>query len=1098
MQKIQHNKWLRLVILLCLLVATFSLTLSLLLPRLLDLNSYKSQLTETLQKQLNRKVSLGNASFSWLLGPSFKFSDMSVYERDSVAECFSARTVSFRLALLPLLNKKIELRGIELEGVRATLLRNKQGKLNIEDLLQPATSAYDLQIKGIKIHNGSLYWRDQSTTGTTTYLNLTDINLNLDKPRRGKKSSFKLGATLEGSSPGGITASGTIKLPKTGELFTASDIDAKLNLNQIEYWRFWPYLERYIPFKSPGGTISLNLTAKGRWQNLQAKATVLVQNAEIVWPKVFHTSVAPKQAQLTVNLKWSPVLLDMTQLQLSLDGFSIKGAVRLSELNSKDPAISVKAVSESFNYLKVKSYIPFGIIADDAAYFIEHRIRGGVFKLNTGTLNGRFSQLAHFSVGDNASALYIEGTAEQASIQYGEKSPTFRNIKGNLEMKGKHFYLHGMSGSFGNAPFTLEGKITDYATEGISSTYPFTMTISPHPSEVAWLAGYAGAEQLRFQGNGTTMKLQGDGPTSDYRLSGEWLLSSASYDYPLLVKKPAGMANTLTFSAILNRDSTRFTSYSYQLPPLKLSGNGLLQYSGEVPQLAFALETNLFQLNKQLPVLTDWQQYQLHGEVQAQIAGTGDPRSIKSMQFSGAVKLADFSLKPHQKFEPVTVTTAQIRFRGNSLETSNMAIQYGSTPLNVKGKIASLKNPEAELFITSPKLNPTDFGLPNTEKVPTISRFSTNIALRPNLLTIRNISGNLPKTSFSAAGTVQTAGIPDVNLRIAATHLDLEEIIPLLAPSRSVDDHTKNKPTQFRMQTYLSAESGSYRNTDFNKLTASLKNEDGTLHLNNLKTTIMDGKLTLNGKLIRVEGQQPKWSLSLLLERANAGELLKTLGVGREVRGLTTVQGNLTASGDELATIKKSANGTLSLKVERGTLRRFNSLSKVISILNVSQLLSFSLPDMARDGMPFNHISATMAIKDGVLTTQDFFIDSNVMHVTTVGKIDIVHETLDMLIGVQPLQTVDRIISRVPVVGWILSGGDGSMISTYFEAKGSWENPNVTAIPVKTIATGTFDIFRRVFELPVRLFTDTGEVILGTQKIRPKAGQAAPLKEPHD
>ncbi|MDK9719300.1 MAG: AsmA-like C-terminal domain-containing protein, partial [Trichlorobacter sp.] len=162
----------------------------------------------------------------------------------------------------------------------------------------------------------------------------------------------------------------------------------------------------------------------------------------------------------------------------------------------------------------------------------------------------------------------------------------------------------------------------------------------------------------------------------------------------------------------------------------------------------------------------------------------------------------------------------------------------------------------------------------------------------------------------------------------------------------------------------------------------------------------------------------------------------------------------------------------------------------VISILNVSQLLSFSLPDMARDGMPFNQITASIGVKNGILTTQDFFIDSNVMHVTTVGTIDIVKETLDMLIGVQPLQTVDRIVSRVPVVGWILSGGDGSLITTYFEAKGSWENPEVTAIPVKTMAKGTLDIFRRVFELPVRLFTDSGEVILGNQKERPKAGEA--------
>jgi len=1099
MQIIPYNKWLRLGILLCLLFATASLALSLLLPRLLDLNSYKTQLTDTLQKQLNRKVRLGNASFSWMLGPSFIFNDLSVNERGSTAEFISARTVSFRLALLPLLNKKVELREIMLEGVRATILRNEQGKLNIEDLLQPATSGYDLQIKGIRIRNGSLFWRDRNATGPKADLNLTGINLSLEKPKRGKKSSFKLAATLEGSSPNNINASGTIRLPRSGELLNASDIDAKLDLNQIEYWRIWPYLERFVPFKSPGGTISLNMAIKGRWQNLQAKVTLLVRNAEVVWPKVFHASVAPKQAKLAVNLVWSPSLLDLTDLQLSLDGFSIKGAVRLSELNSKDPVINARAVSEPFDYLKVKSYVPFGIIGEDAAYFIEQRIRGGIFKLTTGTLDGRLSQLARFGVGNNAHTLYIKGTAEQGTVQYGEKTPTFRQIRGTLEMKGKDFSLIGMSGSFGDAPFTLQGAIGDYATEGVPTTYPFSMTISPRPAEVAWLAEHAGAELLRFQGNSTVLKLQGEGSSSAYRLSGEWLLSSASYEYPLLVKKPAGMANSLTFSTVIDRDKIRFSSFSYQLPPFKLSGNALLRYRGEIPQLDFSVETNQFQLDRQLPILTDWQQYQLQGGAQARIAGAGDPRAIKSMLFSGAVKLVDFSLKPSRKLAPVTAINSQINFKGNSLETSNMAIRYGSTPLNVKGRIASLKNPEAELLITSPELNPADFGLPTTGKV-VIKQFSTVLGFRNDLLTIRNVSGHLPKTSFSAAGTVRTEGIPDINLRVASTYLDLDELIPLLvpSPSRSGDDRKKQAPARFRLHTQLAAEAGGYHGIGFSKLSAFLNNEDGILKLDGLQANILGGKLLLHGKLARAEGLQPKWDLVLSLDRAKSGELLELMGIGREVRGFITVKGNLTATGDQLAAIRKSVGGTLELRVERGTLRRFNTLSKIVSILNVSQLLRFSLPDMAHDGMPFNQISATMAIKDGVLSTRDFFIDSNVMHVTTVGKIDIVHETLDMLIGVQPLQTVDRIVSRIPVVGWILSGGDGSLITTYFEAKGSWENPDVTAIPVKSMASGTFDIFRRVFELPVRLFTDTGEVILGNQKERTKAGQVVPDNQSHD
>jgi len=70
-------------------------------------------------------------------------------------------------------------------------------------------------------------------------------------------------------------------------------------------------------------------------------------------------------------------------------------------------------------------------------------------------------------------------------------------------------------------------------------------------------------------------------------------------------------------------------------------------------------------------------------------------------------------------------------------------------------------------------------------------------------------------------------------------------------------------------------------------------------------------------------------------------------------------------------------------------------------------------------------------------------------------------------------------VNRIPVVGWVLTGKGKAVVTAYFDAKGKWSDPKVSAIPVKSMTKGTLNIFRRMFELPVRLFTDTGEVLLG-------------------
>jgi uncharacterized protein YhdP len=135
---------------------------------------------------------------------------------------------------------------------------------------------------------------------------------------------------------------------------------------------------------------------------------------------------------------------------------------------------------------------------------------------------------------------------------------------------------------------------------------------------------------------------------------------------------------------------------------------------------------------------------------------------------------------------------------------------------------------------------------------------------------------------------------------------------------------------------------------------------------------------------------------------------------------------------------------------------------------------------MVSGGMPYDAIVATLSVKDGIVSTQDLFIRSDAMNISAVGSIDMPKgEFVQTIVGVKPLQTVDKAISLIPVVGWILTDENRSVMSVHFEVRGSLDNPIVTAIPVKAMARGVFDIFKNIFQLPAKLFTDTGEVILG-------------------
>ena len=216
------------------------------------------------------------------------------------------------------------------------------------------------------------------------------------------------------------------------------------------------------------------------------------------------------------------------------------------------------------------------------------------------------------------------------------------------------------------------------------------------------------------------------------------------------------------------------------------------------------------------------------------------------------------------------------------------------------------------------------------------------------------------------------------------------------------------------------------------------------------------------------------------IDKMSAEQILKYAGSETmSITGTLTMKGDVSAEGATISDLKKTARGTATLLMEKGSLRRFPVLSKVFSILNVSQLLNFELPDMVTDGMPYTSIRGKFSLNGGILTTRDLFVNSGAMNMSLVGRADIVREELDTVIGIKPLQTVDKVVSKIPIVGWILTDDKKSLITVYFKAQGKWSDPTVDAIPVRSMERGVLDIFKRVFQLPEKLITDTGEVIMG-------------------
>jgi len=1050
--------------------------IALFLPFLLDVNSYRDEILAALKKSLNRPVSFSSGSFAWHFGPSFDFYNVSVLETVGTQKFLSAKKITIQLALLPLLEKQIELKSLHIDEGSIVLTRNADGSLNIDDLLKPGKESTQINFKKIRVTKSTLVWHDLTGQKGEVTVTAANLALTVDHLARGKKGHIKLSTDiLPLSGPTShISLSGSVRLPSADKPIGATELICDTELKQIEIGRVWHYVGRFIPFANPGGRLDWSTSFKGTFSEFTAAGKVGFSGVSVYWPTVFHATLAPRTLQLEYSLKLNDKLIDISTVDARTDGFRIKGTFQMFDYRSSDPRLVAKAATPgTFRYEEICNFIPYGIIEKSASDYIENQIKSGVFKLDTGILDGRISQIAHMEVGQNYNVLTIRGPVEKAVLSYGSKVPTFNNLKGTIELMGKNFNLIGMSGSFGTSPFTLDGSITEYNTHN-QSNYPVRMDIVPHTSEVAWLAKIVGLSKLEYS-NTSMLKLTGSGHHSAYRLNGEWDLKQAAYFIPGTIRKPSGRANTLTFSSIIGNDETRLTALSYFLQPFSLSGNAVFSYAAE-PHLGFSLQTNRFLMNETLPILPVWQRFHPVGTAQATVKGSGNPSDFSSMTYNGSVSLNNFSVTPGDTLQQMTGMNGTITLRGTSLETSRITARYGNSPLTFSAAITNLHDPEADILLSSPQLFLKDIVLASKRPDAAIRRLNATISVKNGLYNVKSVSGLFNESNFNISGVYQSGQDPTASLAITSTNLDLDEVLNVSLLKSSTGE-TGATTTDIKLK--LNVVGGTYGKLPFKALKVVAQRDSSTLYLQSLAADVVGGKLTATGRIAPGREQGNRYDLSLDLIGGDAEKLFAVLEVSREVTGSVTIHGNLTARGNNLTEVKKSALGNIRLQMSNGTLRKFSTLSKVFSILNVSQLLKFQLPDMVSNGMPYNSIIGSFAVKDGTISSQDLFISSDAINISVIGSADIVKEELNLTLGVQPLQTVDKIINHIPIIGWILTGKDKDLLTAYFEAKGTWAHPQVSAIPAKSLGKGVLNIFRRVFELPVRLFTDTGEVILG-------------------
>ncbi len=96
---------------------------------------------------------------------------------------------------------------------------------------------------------------------------------------------------------------------------------------------------------------------------------------------------------------------------------------------------------------------------------------------------------------------------------------------------------------------------------------------------------------------------------------------------------------------------------------------------------------------------------------------------------------------------------------------------------------------------------------------------------------------------------------------------------------------------------------------------------------------------------------------------------------------------------------------------------------------------------------------------------------SPVFNAAAQGSLDMPRDHLNIYVGVQPLNTIDGIVSKIPIIGHILTGKKKTILVYYLKIRGSPEDLVLKQIPFKNLDHAIAGYFKRLFLTPTRLWT---------------------------
>ncbi len=167
------------------------------------------------------------------------------------------------------------------------------------------------------------------------------------------------------------------------------------------------------------------------------------------------------------------------------------------------------------------------------------------------------------------------------------------------------------------------------------------------------------------------------------------------------------------------------------------------------------------------------------------------------------------------------------------------------------------------------------------------------------------------------------------------------------------------------------------------------------------------------------------------------------------------------------AGVMRSLEGKVELTAEHGLILRFDILTKIISVLSISEIYRGVVPDLLEKGCPYRVLHVNGTIKNGRLRLHDSVLDGPSIKMVFSGQINLVTRKLHLIALVAPQRTVERVVNATPILGTVLKD---AFVTVPVGISGNLDDPSVIILSPAAVGHELLGVMERLVKLPLTIF----------------------------